>query len=135
MIVKEHSESTTEQLNSKILIVDNNIANILELENYSGNGFANVNLAIRRGEVVGFTGLKGAGVSELMQTIFGVMPSTGGTLKVMGNPISGSIHKAMVNKVAMIAANRKENSILPDFTLMENNYVSEHTLSRRKPLI
>ena len=24
--------------------------NILELENYSGNGFANVNLAIRRGE-------------------------------------------------------------------------------------
>lgn len=33
MIVKEHSESTTEQLNSRILIVDNNIANILELEN------------------------------------------------------------------------------------------------------
>ena len=39
------------------------------------------------------------------------------------------------NSVAMIAANRKENSILPDFTLLENNYVSEHTLSRRKPLI
>ena len=109
--------------------------NILELENYSGNGFENVNLAIRRGEVVGFTGLKGAGVSELMQTIFGVMPATGGSMKVQGKVIGGSIHKAMQNKVAMIAANRKENSILPDFTLMENNYVSEHTLSRRKPLI
>ncbi len=43
---------------------------ILELENYSGHGFENINLSIRRGEVVGFTGLKGAGVSELMQTIY-----------------------------------------------------------------
>jgi len=108
---------------------------ILELENYSGQGFENVNLAIRRGEVVGFTGLKGAGISELMQTIFGVMPSSSGTLRVMGKEIGGSIHKAMSNKLAMIAANRKENSILPDFTLMENNYVSEHTLSSRKQLI
>ena len=109
---------------------------ILELENYSGHGFENVNLSIRRGEVVGFTGLKGAGVSELMQTIFGVMPETGGCCKIMGKPLTGNrIHKAMRNKIAMIAANRKENSILPDFTLMENNYVSEHTLSMKKPLI
>lgn len=109
---------------------------ILELENYSGHGFENINLTIRRGEVVGFTGLKGAGVSELMQTIFGVMPETGGSCKVMGQAVAGNrIHKAMRNKIAMIAANRKENSILPDFTLLENNYVSEHTLSAKKPLI
>ena len=85
---------------------------------------------------MGFTGLKGAGVSELMQTIFGVMPETGGSCKIMGTAVTGNrIHKAMRNKIAMIAANRKENSILPDFTLLENNYVSEHTLSLRKPLI
>ena len=109
---------------------------VLELKNYSGHGFENVSLCIRKGEVVGFTGLKGAGVSELMQTIFGVLPSTGGTLKVEGQTMEkNTIHRAMRHKVAMIAANRKENSILPDFTLLENNYVSEHTLSRKKPLI
>ena len=108
---------------------------ILELENYSGAGFENINLSIRRGEIVGFTGLKGAGVSELMQTVFGARASTGGVCRVAGQVCSGGIHRAMKNRVAMIAANRKENSILPDFTLMENNYVSEHTLSRRKPLI
>ena len=107
---------------------------VLELENYSGHGFENVSLCIRKGEVVGFTGLKGAGVSELMQTIFGVLPSTGGTLKVEAME-KNTIHRAMRHKLAMIAANRKENSILPDFTLLENNYVSEHTLSRKKPLI
>lgn len=111
-------------------------APVLELENYSGHGFENVTLSIRKGEVVGFTGLKGAGVSELMQTIFGVLPSTGGTLKVEGQAMEkNTIHRAMRHKLAMIAANRKENSILPDFTLLENNYVSEHTLSRKKPLI
>ena len=109
---------------------------ILEMENLSGQGFENVSLSIRRGEVVGFTGLKGAGVSELMQTIFGVLPVSGGTLRVEGQTLEkNSIHRAMRNKIAMIAANRKENSILPDFTLLENNYVSEHTLSSKRPLI
>ena len=106
---------------------------ILEMKGLCGRGFRNVDLTIRRGEVVGFTGLVGAGISELFQTIFGELPITGGTLRIEGVPITGhSIHKAMLNKVSMIAANRKENSIIPDFTLLENNYVSEHSLSFRR---
>ena len=106
---------------------------ILELEGLCGQGFHNIDLTIRRGEVVGFTGLVGAGISELFQTIFGELPVTGGTLRIAGVPITNhTIHKAMLNRVSMIAANRKENSIVPDFTLLENNYVSEHTLSFRR---
>ena len=108
---------------------------VLEMENFSGHGFSDINLSIRRGEIVGFTGLKGAGVSQLMQTVFGALEPTGGVLKVDGEPCAGNIHNAMRHKVGMSAANRKENSIIPDFTLLENNYVSEHTLSRRKPVI
>ena len=105
---------------------------ILELEGLSGQGFHNISLSVRRGEVVGFTGLVGAGVSELFQTIFGERPITGGSLKIAGVPVtSHSIHRAMLNKVSMIAANRKENSIIPDFTLLENDYISEHTLTWR----
>ena len=108
---------------------------ILELENYTGTGFENISLSVRRGEIVGFTGLKGAGVSELMQTVFGALPAKGGTCKVEGQSCAGGIHSAMKHKVGMIASNRKENSIIPDFTLLENNYVSEHTLSMNRPLI
>ena len=39
---------------------------ILELEGLTGPGFRDVTLSVRRGEVLGFTGLKGAGSSELM---------------------------------------------------------------------
>lgn len=106
---------------------------ILEMDGLTGPGFHDVTLTIRKGEVVGFTGLVGAGISELFQAVFGELPIRGGSLKIEGTPItSNSIHKAMLNKVSMIAANRKENSIIPDFSLLENNYVSEHTLSGRR---
>lgn len=109
---------------------------ILEMEGFTGPGFHDVKLSIRRGEVVGFTGLEGAGSSELMQAIFGAVPYTGGTLKVWGRPMaSGTIHRAMKDKIGMLAANRKENSVIPDMTLLENTYIAEHCLSGRRPHI
>lgn len=105
---------------------------ILELEDLSGQGFHNISLSVRKGEVVGFTGLVGAGISELFQTIFGERPITGGVLKLHGVPAGGhTIHKAMLDRVAMIPSNRKENSIIPDFTLLENGYISRHALTWR----
>jgi len=107
-------------------------APVLELNNLSGHGFSDVNLTIQKGEVVGFTGLVGAGVSEMFQTIFGVLPITGGVLRIRSCAIAAnSVHKAMKNRVSMIPSNRKENSIVPDFSLLENSYISEHTLSSR----
>ena len=109
---------------------------MLELDNLTGQGFRNISLTVRRGEIVGMTGLKGAGVSDLMRAIFGATPIVSGTLTVDGQLIEkNNIHKAMVHKIAMVAANRKENSVIPDFSLLENNYISEHRLSAKKPFI
>ena len=109
---------------------------ILELEGLTGEGFRNISLSVRKGEIIGMTGLKGAGVSEMMRAVFGVTPILDGSLKIAGTEIkNNTIHRAMLNKVAMVAANRKENSVIPDFTLLENNYVSEHTLSANRQLI
>lgn len=108
----------------------------LKLEHLSGEGFENVDLEVRKGEIIGLTGLKGAGVSEMMQAIFGAMPISSGTVYVNGEPLHhGGIHNAMRHKIGMIPANRKENSVIPDFTLLENNYISEHTLSANHQLI
>ena len=58
---------------------------------------------------MGFTGLKGAGVSELMQTIFGVMPETGGVCKVMGKSVAGNrIHNTKFGRsVYAIGSNER----------------------------
>lgn len=106
---------------------------VLEVSDYTGEGFSHVNLTVRKGEILGLTGLQGAGCSELMQTIFGVLRPISGKLIVHGKEIQNNrIQKAMKNKIAMVAANRKENSILPDMTLLENMYLSEHIIHYKK---
>ena len=108
---------------------------ILRLHNYSGHGFNKINLSVRRGEVLAFTGLAGSGASELMQTMFGVLPNEGGYIEVNGTKITGKIGKFMKSKISMLPANRKENSVIPDLSILENFYTSEHVLSKKKQFI
>ena len=109
---------------------------ILELKNFSGEGFHDINLTVKKGSIVGLTGLQGAGSSELMQCMFGVTRAYGGEMRVEGDIMHDhTIHKAMKDRIAMLASNRKENSVIPDMSILENMYLSEHTLSARKPAI
>lgn len=108
---------------------------VLKLENLTGRGFRNVNLEVRRGEIVAFTGLAGSGASEVLQTLFGALPIEGGAIRVHGKAVSGSISTFMRNKVAMLPSNRKENSVIPDMSILENFQIAEHTLSRSRPVI
>ena len=41
----------------------------------------------------------------------------------------------MKNGVGMLPANRKENSVVPDMSILENFYLAEHEISRNKPFI
>lgn len=105
---------------------------VLELKNISGKGFSNIDFTIRKGEIVGFTGLKGAGCSEVLKVIFGVQKIEKGKMFVEGKEVdSNSIKTAMKNKVAMVPANRKENSVIQDMNIMENTYISQHCIDSK----
>lgn len=106
---------------------------VLELINFSGSGFQDITLKVKKGQIIGLTGLQGSGSSELMQCMFGVTHSTGGRMAVNGKQvIHSSIHSVMKAGVAMLASNRKENSVISDMSLLENMYLAEHTLSAKK---
>jgi len=107
----------------------------LELENCSGSGFSEISFKVRKGEIIGLTGLAGSGASNLIQAMFGVIPFSSGSIKVFGKELLNlNIHRAMkVAKIGMLPTNRKENSVLPFMQLLENEYISEHTLSFWKP--
>ena len=108
---------------------------VVKLQGLTGHGFRNVDLEIRKGEIVAFTGLAGSGASEVLQTMFGVLPIEEGTLEIHGKAISGNIAHFMHHQVAMLPSNRKENSVIPDMSILENSQIAEHTLSFRKPVI
>ncbi len=51
---------------------------ILRTENLSGNGLTDINIGLRKGEILGFAGLVGAGRTELMHLIYGAAKKIGG---------------------------------------------------------
>lgn len=57
---------------------------VIELKNVSDALLKNVSIKIRRGEIVGFSGLVGAGRSELMEYIFGLRKVEEGEIYING---------------------------------------------------
>ena len=103
---------------------------VLKLSDFSGKGFSHINLEVRKGQIIGITGLQGSGSSDLLQAVFGSGCVTGGILEAFQKPVKqNSIHHSMKAGIAMLASNRKENSVIPDMSLLENMYLAEHTLS------
>ncbi len=73
---------------------------VLEVKNLSDSDLLrDVSFKVRRGEIVGFAGLVGAGRSELMEHIFGLRKRTAGEIVIKGNVVH------FKNPAAAIAGN------------------------------
>ncbi|MDD2426698.1 MAG: sugar ABC transporter ATP-binding protein [Eubacteriales bacterium] len=106
---------------------------VLEIKNLSGEGFKDINLSLRKGEVISITGLRGAGCSELLSAIFGLKEPTAGEIWVKGERLpTGDIKEAMRRGIGMVPADRKENAVIDNMCVLENSYVSEHCLTPRR---
>ena len=109
---------------------------VIELDDLSGVGFQNLSLSVKKGEIFGLTGLQGAGCSEIMQTLFGVLSPTNGQIKLFDKEYEvKNIRNAMRSKIGMVSANRKENSIIPDLNLIDNSVLSRNTLTAKNPIV
>jgi len=75
----------------------------------------NVSFHVRKGEVVGFSGLQGAGRTELAMSIFGHSYGSGisGTVKINGKEVKMSSSKeAIENGLAYVTEDRKGNGLI-----------------------
>lgn len=88
---------------------------ILKVENLSGGKrFQNVSFELRKGEIVGFAGLVGAGRTEVVETIFGVREKTGGKVFIRGKEINTkNPREAIKHKMALLTEERRETGIFP----------------------
>lgn len=108
---------------------------IIELKDVCGNGFKDINLSIKKGEIIAFTGLAGCGASELMNAMFGAVELDTGSIIIKGKPVSGSINKHMKSSIALLPANRRENSVISDLTILENYSIAKQSITGNKPFI
>ncbi|MEN0130805.1 MAG: sugar ABC transporter ATP-binding protein [Brevundimonas sp.] len=80
-----------------------------------------VDVEVRAGEVVGLGGLLGAGRSETLKGIAGVMPLDAGDVEVDGNDVRpGSVAAAIRAGIVMLPEDRKAEGIVPDLSVRDN---------------
>ena len=93
----------------------------LAVKQLSGPGVANVSFNLNQGEILGFSGLMGAGRTELMKMIFGAETKTQGQLSLNGCDINiSSPQQALAAGIAYISEDRKGDGLLLDLSVKEN---------------
>lgn len=88
---------------------------------YSKGVFKDISFHAKKGEIVGFAGLMGAGRSEVMRALFGLDPTTSGTVCIHGKEVrirrpEDSIDHSMV----MLSEDRRRYGIIPVRSVLEN---------------
>lgn len=98
---------------------------LLEVESLTGERFTDVSFTLKKGEILGFSGLVGAGRSELMQAIFGYLPVYSGSVKLDGEDWKlGDTNYSVNHGFIYLPEERKKQGILPVLSIRENISVS-----------
>ena len=83
--------------------------------------FEHVNFTLHAGEVLGLSGLVGAGRSDIGQVIFGVKKKTSGQMSLKGQAYNpGNPSEALRAGLGYLGEDRKEMGIIPEMNITEN---------------
>lgn len=94
---------------------------ILELQNLSGNGDKNIDLKMKKGEVLGLGGLVGAGRTELVQMLFGAARKTDGKIIFKGKEINPKTPREAIDLgIALVPEDRKRHGALLGVSIKNN---------------
>lgn len=96
---------------------------VVTVERVSGQTACDVSFVAHRGEIVGLTGLAGAGHEEVPELLFGAVRARAGAIDIAGQRISAAAatpHWAMDAGMAFLPADRVNASGAQDSTLAEN---------------
>ncbi len=95
---------------------------LLEVDDLSRSGaFSNVTFALRKGEILGITGLLGSGRSEIAEAIFGLHPADSGRIAVKGRERAiRSIHDAVEAGVGYVPEDRLTQGLYLNVSIADN---------------
>lgn len=80
-----------------------------------------ISFQVHRGEIAGFSGLVGAGRTELMRAIFNADPRNGGTVVVDGKEIAGhNIRSSVAAGIGFVPEDRKTEGLIQDLSVLKN---------------
>ncbi|HIZ82620.1 MAG TPA: sugar ABC transporter ATP-binding protein [Candidatus Mediterraneibacter pullistercoris] len=94
---------------------------VLELDHMSNYKVSDISFKLHKGEILGIYGLVGAGRTEILQSIFGIAPVTGGEIKMHGKKVKlHSTHEAIRHRIGLAPESRKTQGLVLLLPVWEN---------------
>lgn len=93
----------------------------LKVENLSGPGVHDVSFTLRKGEILGVSGLMGAGRTELMKLLYGALPRSKGRVWLDGKEIATRAPQdGLASGIVYISEDRKRDGLVLGMSVKEN---------------
>jgi ABC-type sugar transport system ATPase subunit len=94
---------------------------VFEAKNVTGNGARDISFVLRRGEILGISGMAGSGRSELMNVLFGSARLEFGEILISGKVVKHSNpNRAIRNKMCFITEDRQNTGLFLPQTIAQN---------------
>ncbi len=90
-----------------------------------------VSFDIRKGELLGLAGLRGADHEDIGRALFGVLPHAGTVLLNGSAPDLTSAQRAMASGIGLVARDRVGESVAPGLSIRENTFLNPSATLRR----
>ena len=98
---------------------------VLDVKQLTGNGVKNISFQVKRGEILGFGGLMGAGRTEMAELLFGVKPYSNGSIYINQKLLKTKNPETVINQgIAYVSEDRKQKGALLDIDIRENIAIS-----------
>lgn len=93
----------------------------LDVKNLTGSGVYDVSFQLRAGEILGISGLMGAGRTELMKVLYGALPTESGEVRLNNQVIVNQCPQdGLDNGIVYISEDRKGDGLILGMSVKEN---------------
>ncbi len=101
---------------------------VLDVKNLNRKGVLHdINFNLRRGEILGFSGLMGAGRTEVARALFGADSIDSGEISLFGKPVTiTNVHKAIELGIGYLTEDRKKEGLALGLSVNVNTMLSSY---------
>jgi ribose transport system ATP-binding protein len=122
MVGRTTDDSLQQHHERLVRTLDADTAPIVRVRALTGEVVADVSFDVRPGEVLGFAGIVGSGVSEVARLVAGAEPRQGGDIELFGRtiPRRWTPRNAIANGVCFVPQDRHAEGGVLEFSLADN---------------
>lgn len=101
---------------------------VLDVKNLNRKGVLHdINFNLKRGEILGFSGLMGAGRTEVARALFGADAIDSGEISLFGKPVTiTNVHKAIELGIGYLTEDRKKEGLALGLSVNVNTMLSSY---------